>query len=375
MIASFSAIGSRPADTRLHPTVSTSRVVGVSVVICSHNGDTRLRPTLEHLAAQKEARVPWEVIVVDNASTDSTSQLAVECWPEAAPVSLRVVREPRLGLSHARERGFAESQYEVVSFIDDDNWVCDSWITVVAEIFTMYPDVGACGGLSEAVPECDPPEWFDRYCAVLAVGSPVKSPGFMAAGTLWGAGLCIRKSAWSEIVRAGFRSRLTDRKGALTTSCGDTEICFALRLAGWQLWYEPSLQFKHYIPAQRLSWAYFRRLHRGIGKSIAVHGYEFMLHPPLGLRGRVRKTRIWILQTALRNLFRQRTKILASLKSPLEGDPQVFQMEFHLGRAIGALTQPTTGAVKWLSKLNTQRLQRSRLANATVAVGRRSEDA
>ena len=126
-------------------------MLGVSVVICCHNSLSRLPATLAHLKAQHVGgRIPWEVIVVDNASTDATSAVALDHWRKDAPTTLRVVGEPRLGLTHARERGFLEAKCEIVSFIDDDNWVCPNWIELVSEIMTNHPDMAACGGLTEA---------------------------------------------------------------------------------------------------------------------------------------------------------------------------------------------------------------------------------
>src|SRR5215468_3703384 len=100
---------------------------GVSVIICCYNSSTRLPDTLSHLGRQNvRPSIPWEVVIVNNASTDNTTVVAHQCWPSDAPTVLRVVYEPRLGLSHARSRGLSEARYEIVSFVDDDNWVCSN---------------------------------------------------------------------------------------------------------------------------------------------------------------------------------------------------------------------------------------------------------
>ncbi|MGH7913497.1 MAG: glycosyltransferase, partial [Candidatus Binataceae bacterium] len=136
----------------------------MSVVICTHNGAARLPATLAHLAAQKAIdHAQWEVVVVDNASADGSAQVARDCWPPAAAVSLRVIEEPRLGLSRARLRGLAEARYEIVSFVDDDNWLADDWVAIAAEVLSANPDLGAIGSLSYPVCETDPPEWFVRF--------------------------------------------------------------------------------------------------------------------------------------------------------------------------------------------------------------------
>src|SRR6185437_3196683 len=131
--------------------------LGISVVVCTYNGAARLPQTLAHLAAQENTgAVAWEVLVVDNASTDDTAEVARRCWPADAPTPLRVVDEPRIGLSSARIRGFSEARYEIVSFIDDDNWVANDWISRVSETMSADSKLGAFNGLSYPVCEIEP---------------------------------------------------------------------------------------------------------------------------------------------------------------------------------------------------------------------------
>src|ERR1700730_6467372 len=117
--------------------------LGVSVVICCHNSAQLLPQTLSHLAAQELTDVVWEVIVIDNASTDETARVARESWPPGNPAPMRVINEPQLGLSYARWCGFKEARYEFVCFVDDDNWVCPGWVRTVSEVMTTHPEVGA----------------------------------------------------------------------------------------------------------------------------------------------------------------------------------------------------------------------------------------
>src|SRR5437773_6033620 len=126
------------------PSVSeyrSSLPLGVCVVICCHNGGKRLARTLAHLADQVvPPEIAWEVIVVDNASTDGTADVAAACWSNCVP--LRIISEPRLGLTYARERGFREAKYEFISFVDDDNWVSPEWVRTVFRLMCDHPDVG-----------------------------------------------------------------------------------------------------------------------------------------------------------------------------------------------------------------------------------------
>ena len=172
--------------------------MSVSVIICCHNSAKRLPETLRHLAAQQvPAAIPWEVVVIDNASTDDTATLAPAIWPASALAPLRVVAEPQAGLRHARIRGIREARHEIISFIDDDNWVAPDWVQRVEALFAN-PEVGAAGGRSEAVTEIPPPPWFESIQELYAIGRQHPRDGDVtdASGTLlWGAGLNLRASA------------------------------------------------------------------------------------------------------------------------------------------------------------------------------------
>jgi glycosyltransferase involved in cell wall biosynthesis len=312
---------------------------GVSIVVPCHNAAQRLPQTLAHIAAQQVPEgLYWEVILIDNASTDETSQVALASWPADAPAPLRVLHEPRLGLTYSRLRGFAEAKYEIISCVEDDNWIGSDWLRVVAEIMRQHPNVGACGGFNEAVCEVNPPWWFDRYSWSYAIGPQGQEAGDITwtRGFLWGAGLTVRRSAWHHLVSRGFRPLLADRQGTKLNSGGDSEMCLALRGAGWRLWYEPRLRLRHFLLAHRLNWVYLRRLHRGFGASrVAFDPYHFaLLGRPESFRGRL--GRIWQREAGavLKNLHSRRRKLLLSFVSPLEGDPDALYIENELGRLI-----------------------------------------
>jgi glycosyltransferase involved in cell wall biosynthesis len=246
---------------------------GVSVIICCHNSAQRLPETLRHLAAQQVPEdLPWEIVVVDNASTDDTAETAAGCWPVAAGGGLRVVSEPEAGLSHARLKGIKEARYGIISFLDDDNWASPDWIKRVNALFASRPEIAACGGRIEAVCETAPPDWFESLKMHYAVGRQYSQSGDITntSGTLlWGAGLNLRAAAVRKLFEDGFTILMSDRKGNFLSSGGDTELCFALRAAGWQFWYDDDLLLRHFIPKARLQWDYARRLMRGMGRASA----------------------------------------------------------------------------------------------------------
>jgi glycosyltransferase involved in cell wall biosynthesis len=229
---------------------------GISAVICTHNGKDRLGPVLDHLRAQRTS-LPFEVLVVDNASTDGTAEFCSRYWEQFEFAgSQRVVLEPELGLSPARQTGLRLAKYEFVVFVDDDNWLAPEYLEIAAQIMGSRPDVGACGGPAIATFESEIPEWFERFEGMFAVGRQAAVEGDVteSRGYLWGAGLVLRRSAVLRLFELGFQHQLVDRKGKELSSGGDTEICNALVLSGWRLWYSPALELRHWMPEGRLEW-------------------------------------------------------------------------------------------------------------------------
>jgi len=248
---------------------------GVSLIICCHNSVDKLPPTIKHvneLAVSKN--ISWELIVVDNASTDGTSEIAANLLSVELKSSVKIVTENELGLRHARLKGISVSKYEYICFIDDDNWICPEWVNTVYEIMSGHPEVGACGGVGLPSFESTPPKWFEQYAGCYAVGSQGESTGYVAdsRGYLWGAGLTVRRSAWDELIANGFTFTLSGRHGTNLSSGEDSEICFALRCYGWRLWYDEKLCYYHYLPPSRLTWSYLKKLYRGFGASEVVLG-------------------------------------------------------------------------------------------------------
>lgn len=316
--------------------------LGVSVVVCCHNSAHLLPETLGRLAAQafKGAIPPCEVIVVDNASTDKTSEIAAASWPVDCRIPLRVVVEPELGLTAARLRGIAEARHELVCFIDDDNRVNSNWLETVSLLVCEHPEVGAFGGQIEAISEKTLPIWFDRFQNFYAVGQQGEKAGDVteSRGYLWGAGLCLRRRAWQTLSDNNFHFRLSDRKGQLLSSGGDAELCYALRLAGWRLWYEPRLKMQHFIPESRLTWDYLRRVSRGFGAATAgIDAYELAIHSPARGVDNLRQTWGWQILATIKALFRNPLKLLRASLSLMEGDPDVLQIENLWGRLLELL--------------------------------------
>jgi glycosyltransferase involved in cell wall biosynthesis len=258
---------------------------GVSIIMCCYNSVPRLPVTLQHLLAQKiTGHINWEIIVVDNASTDETTNCATQILTNAKGIDYAIVYEAESGLSSARKKGYTVAKYEYLVFCDDDNWLAENYIQLGYKTMEENPKIGILGGRGDAVFEGPEPFWFKDFMIDFAVGeqpgvveilSPVKE--------VYGAGFIIRKTYLDQLYGSGFKSILSDRKGEQLISGGDVELCYVAPLFGYEIWYCRDLNFKHLMTRPRLSWNYMKRLYDGNGRTnVYMRAYQyFQVHNTL----------------------------------------------------------------------------------------------
>lgn len=263
--------------TSSHPRALSSAAIELSVIVPTHNPDReRLRRTLEGLAVQSLDKTRWEVVVVDNAST---AALTAELLISAPLPNARLVREPQLGLTFARRRGFLEAEGGLLVLVDDDNVIAPDYLNQVISLFAQYPQIGAMGGRSRPMFEQQPSAWHHEFLSLLAIrdlgdqpliegGSTAENAGrpYPAAAPI-GAGMALRRAAIQPWLAESADRPTSDRRGADLASGGDNDIVLTLLRHGWSVGYFPSLVLTHLIPARRLEAEYLARLNRGIQKS------------------------------------------------------------------------------------------------------------
>lgn len=247
----------------------------IAVIIPAHAPDPgRLRRTLAGLSRQSLPPHRREIVLIDNGSPTPVTPGA------DAPAGLRVVREPRLGLTFARLRGFMETRAKLIVMVDDDNVLAPDYLARSIELFAAHPELGAAGGRSLPVFAREPAEWQREFFNLLAVRdlgeelllSPRQSgdgdrDGEYPACAPIGAGMVIRRVALDPWLSAYSAGDIPDRRGGELSSGGDNDIVLSLLSRGWQVAYDPLLSLRHLIPAARLDPAYLARLNRGIQKS------------------------------------------------------------------------------------------------------------
>lgn len=236
------------------------------------------------VAALRAQRLPeggCELVVVDNASEPAI--LPSDMGAGDFPFPARIVRESELGLSAARRRGANEARGGVVVFVDDDNFLAPDFLRATERFFEAHPRAGAVGGIVAPLGEKPLPEWFDAVAAHLAIrnlGAEPKCLSQTGWGVPVGAGLALRKDALLQALSEPML--LADRKGRRLSSGGDSELCFRIRVLGWEIWYDPALKLHHFLPEKRLSLDHLEGLARSFGAN--VPWLEFYSFPDIPWR-------------------------------------------------------------------------------------------
>lgn len=246
----------------------TPETVLFTLLICTYNRASLLRRCLEAIAALSvSAGVSWEVLVVDNASTDDTAAVVKafeQRWPGLA---VRYLREERPGVAYARKTGIAAAAGEWVVYVDDDCILERDWLDEAARFVETHPDVGAFGGRNVLEWEYSPDDLSLAYGESLARqdwGDEPKSVAATGKHCFCGAGLALRRDA---LLATGYleKGQLRGRHPGSLAAGEDTEVQLVLRNAGWQICYVPTLRLRHWIPAQRMTLKYLKPLHHGFG--------------------------------------------------------------------------------------------------------------
>lgn len=246
----------------------------VTVVIPTWNGSRCIHHPLTGLARQSSD--DFEVIVVDNGSTDRVANIVSEhtAWRELANrgIACRIVREPRAGATYARIRGVLEAAGELTCFLDDDNEPVPGYLEAgIAGL--SDPTVGLLVSRIYAEYELPPPSSIVKREHLLAINCRLGDeriewgPGAFFAPTVT-AGMWVRRDVFLTAVPWQEPDQLlADRKSGNLACGGDIEIGYLIGRAGYKRVYAPQLRLLHHIPRTRFQSAYFCRLIQGIVRS------------------------------------------------------------------------------------------------------------
>jgi glycosyltransferase involved in cell wall biosynthesis len=231
-----------------------------TIVVPTFNRAADLAKTLDSLSRLASSS-PWEVIVVDNNSTDDTRQVVEEAAARF-PVELRYLFEAEQGRSAALNAGIREARGDIIGTTDDDVQIEPDWLDRAAEALETL-DCDYVGGKVLPIWPAARPSWIPNHggkqWAVIALldYGPIPIPFFTLAHRVpIGVNMAFRKSAFD---RAGLWSNRVGRKKGTLLGQEVREWMLRARAAGLRGYYTPTMVVHHMIQPDRLEKAYFRR--------------------------------------------------------------------------------------------------------------------
>ncbi len=243
---------------------------GVSIVICYYNASERIKETLNHIKLQKERLFQnTELILVDNASTDNTNSIIHDVMQDFDLFSWKIVKENKHGLANARICGLKNVSFDLIVYCDDDNWLSPDYLINAEKIMRKNQFIGILGGKGSPISSVNLPSWFDSVQNYYAVGPQMSIPGRVIGerNVVYGAGMVIRTSIFNELLKQGFVFQSLGRTKSNLNAGEDSELCFAVQIMRYQIFYDEKLLFKHFIAPKRLTEDYFNKMKNGMSKS------------------------------------------------------------------------------------------------------------
>ena len=256
--------------------------VDFTVAISTHNGETRLPDVLDRLKSQINTdKFSWEVIVVDNNSTDMTAKVVENYQAKWSKViSLKYVFAPKKGVKFARERAVEKARGELIGFLNDDNLPDYEWVSQAYYFSQNNPQVGAFGSqihgdFFEQNSESKLPENLKEIACFLAIverGNPPHLYDSKHKILPPSAGVVVRKQVWQQAVPKTLCLNHTDKVTELASE--NLEVLRNIQQAGWEIWYNPAMVVYHKIANSQLKRDYLLNLMRCVG--LSRHGLRKM---------------------------------------------------------------------------------------------------
>ncbi len=245
----------------------------LSIIVCTYNRAAILLECMESLAGQSVDPDNYEVLIIDNNSTDETRASAVHFISENK--NFMLFSEPIQGLSHARNRGWRESRTEWIAYIDDDAKAPRNFVEQILSVIDRH-DFDCFGGRYVPWYKYGKPPWYKDEYGSSALDQT--RAGILEKGYLSGGVMVIKKSV---LVHFGGFPHFLGMKGDVISYGEETYLQTKLRGSGYRIGYDPDLVIEHLVPAykMRVGWFLFSAFSRGkvswtsVGKHATLNNF------------------------------------------------------------------------------------------------------
>ena len=256
----------------------------LSVLFSTFNGESRLSRTLDSLSMQ-DYKEDWQLIVVDNNSSDGTSDLLTSYLGR---LPLTIIKEHKNGKNIALNKAVPLAQGDYIVFTDDDIRADVDWLSNIATVINKHPDYAIFGG--EIVPEWEvsPPEWVLKW-APLGVLYAVKEnteDGECDPGKVWGPNMVVKRSLFTQ-----HQMVFNESIGPDGTDCypmgSETEFTKRAYSLGFKCYSSNKFKVHHWVPQSSVTreWIFGRAVRLGSGVTLTGRkefDYSYLLSISLG---------------------------------------------------------------------------------------------
>jgi glucosyl-dolichyl phosphate glucuronosyltransferase len=236
-----------------------------SIIIPTCNRADQLFQCLKSLVNLNFLSGEYEIIVVDNGSTDKTKVVVYKYIADHPEHNIKYIYDDIPGLLTGRHRGAKEAKSEILIFVDDDIHADKDWLTAIIETFDQFPDVHLVGGKCLPKYEKEPPQWLNYFWHNSPEGE--KSIGWLSLCDygnkakeidpfkVWGLNFSIRKASLYEC--GGFNPDNFPLAYQYLQGNGETGLALKISDMGYKVYYDPKALVYHEVPAERMTLDYF----------------------------------------------------------------------------------------------------------------------
>ncbi len=227
----------------------------ITAIVCTRNRDRFLTKCLDSLLNQSLPRKDYEILVIDNGSTDKTKDILLEYQTKYV---INWLHEPVTGLSRSRNLAWKNVRTDYLGYIDDDATAAPEWLEIALDCFTnVHPQPVWIAGAIHLEWESEPASWMNEELTKplgrLYLGD---TPRFISGSErVVGANCFFTKAFLSEM--KGFNEQL-GRKDFLLSG-EETELKQRAEAKGYSLYYNPHAAIRHFVPRERNQPAWFFR--------------------------------------------------------------------------------------------------------------------
>lgn len=223
--------------------------IKISVIVCTYNRQSLLDKVLTSLVNQKVDQNFFEVIVVDNNSTDKTEEVSKIFTDKNE--NIKYIKETRQGKSYASNSGIEASRGEYIAFIDDDAIAYDDWVSEMIKFIKSSENVSAFGGPYFAYYLAKKPDWYKDTYGSWGLGDKIRE--ISESEWINGTNMIFRKTLLEDL--RGFDTKLGP-KGTVMRYGEETNLLVRIKEMSLPIYYVPTIRVKHLVAEYKLNFKF-----------------------------------------------------------------------------------------------------------------------